>query len=137
MVAGRGVLGSEGCGTGAGGALSQPLPRHLHHLPGSQRLQQLLPPGLWSSAYIGFPFPVQYHKEGKFSIEVVFSVANESFYPQIQASEFGAAIRASDADFVIAGGNLEVDPRSSETSYRDVARSARQPVIHTNTELCI
>ena len=48
-----------------------------------------------------------------------------SYYRQIQASEFGAAIRASDADFVIAGGNLEVDPRSSETSYRDVARSAR------------
>ena len=52
-----------------------------------------------------------------------------SYYRQIQASEFGAAIRASDADFVIAGGNLEVDPRSSETSYRDVARSARVPVI--------
>ena len=79
---------------------------------------------------LGFPFPIQYCKEGKFSIEVVFSIANESLYPQIQASEFGAAIRASDADFVIAGGNLEVDPRSSETSYRDVARSAFVAIIY-------
>jgi len=45
-----------------------------------------------------------------------------SYYRQIQAQEFGEALRSSDADFVLAGGNFEVDPRTSETTYRDVSR---------------
>jgi len=42
------------------------------------------------------------------------------YYRQIQAKEFGAAMRNSDADYVTGGGNFEVDPRTSETSYRDI-----------------
>ena len=45
-----------------------------------------------------------------------------SYYRQIQAAEFGEAIRKSTADFVIAGGNIEVDPRTSESSYKDIVR---------------
>ena len=47
---------------------------------------------------------------------------DNSYYRQIQAREFGDAVRQSSADYVIAGGNFEVDPRSSETTYTDVSR---------------
>ena len=42
------------------------------------------------------------------------------WYRQRQAGEFGRAVAASTADIVIAAGNFESDPRSSETTYRSV-----------------
>ena len=50
-----------------------------------------------------------------------------AFYRQSQATELGEALRQylGHADFVIAGGNLEVDPRSSESSYHDASQGLR------------
>ena len=45
-----------------------------------------------------------------------------SYYRQIQAAEFGTALRKSTADYVIAGANIEVDPRTSESSYKDIIK---------------
>ena len=42
-----------------------------------------------------------------------------NWYRQRQAQEFGQAVRASDA------GNMEVDPRTSETTYTDIKRGMR------------
>ena len=64
---------------------------------------------------------------------------SNTYYRQLQAAEFGEALRKSDADFVLGnltfvlhddwltmsctgGGNFEVDPRTSETSYGDVSK---------------
>ena len=44
------------------------------------------------------------------------------YYRQIQAEEFGEAARQSDADVVIAAGNMEIDPRTSETSYKSIRK---------------
>ena len=49
-------------------------------------------------------------------------VPQRVFHPEIQAAEFGEAVRKSTADYVIAGGNMEVDPRTSESSYKDVVK---------------
>ena len=48
-----------------------------------------------------------------------------NWYRQRQAQEFGQAMRASDADYVIAAGNMEVDPRTSETTYSDIKRGMK------------
>jgi len=44
-----------------------------------------------------------------------------TYYRQIQAKEFAQTVSESSADFIIAGGNFNIDPRTSETTYRSVA----------------
>ena len=43
-----------------------------------------------------------------------------TYYRQIQASEFAKTVSESTADFVIGAGDFNIDPRTSETTYKSV-----------------
>jgi len=45
-----------------------------------------------------------------------------TYYRQIQAHEFADTVSKSTADFIIAGGDFNIDPRTSETTYSSVRR---------------
>jgi len=80
----------------------------------------------WARKGIG---RVKLEPAANFSVEIFLTSLcasdSNSYYRQIQAREFGEALRSSEADFVLAGGNFEVDPRTSETTYSDVSRGMK------------
>jgi len=48
-----------------------------------------------------------------------------TYYRQIQAHEFANTVSKSSADFIIAAGDFNIDPRTSETTYASVKKVLR------------